>query len=85
MRTIELNEREWEILTKVQRDIDAMMVHLASLSKEQRFQWYKDHQYCQPISFEKEIGGTVYAVTAHFDDKARETTENRVDRILKQN
>jgi len=35
--------------------------------------------------FEKEIGGTVYTVTTHFNDKAKETTENRVGRILNQN
>lgn len=38
-----------------------------------------------PISFEREIGGTVYTVNAHFSDQATETTEGKVKHILSKN
>ena len=46
------------------------MYYLASLSKEQQFQWYREHQYCYPIGFGREIGEIVYIVTAHFSKNA---------------
>ena len=63
---LELTEKEWELYEQEQRKIDSMMYYLAGLSKEQRFQWYREHQYCYPIGFDKEIGGTVYIVTAQI-------------------
>ncbi len=46
--------------------------------------WLKEHQYSHPISFEREIGGTVYTVNAHFSEDA-ETPEGKVKRILNRN
>ena len=83
MKVIELNEREWELLRQVQADIDSMMVCLATLSLEQRFQWYRKHQYCHPVNFEKEIGGTVYSVATYFNESATESIEEKTERILK--
>lgn len=82
---LELTEKEWELCEQEQQKIDAMMCHLASLSKEQRFQWYREHQYCYPIGFERKIGGTVYTVTAHFSENARENVEEKAGRILTRN
>lgn len=79
---IELTEREWTLYNQAQKEIDSMMAYLSTLSREQRFQWYREHQYCQPISFEKEMGGTVYTVTAHFNKKATEDVEEKAARIL---
>ena len=67
---LELTEKEWELYEQEQKKIDSMMYYLASLSKEQQFQWYREHQYCYPIGFEREIGGIVYIVTAHFSKNA---------------
>ncbi|MCI8678487.1 MAG: hypothetical protein HFF46_09200 [Lawsonibacter sp.] len=36
------------------------------------------------MSFEREIGGTVYTVNAHFSEDA-ETADGKVNRILNQN
>lgn len=83
MRVIELNEREWELLRQVQADTDSMMVYLATLSLEQRFQWYREHQYCHPVNFEKEINGTVYSVNACFSQTATESIEEKAVRIFK--
>ena len=82
---LELTEKEWELYEQEQQKIDAMMRYLAGLSKEQRFQWYREHQYCYPIGFDKEIGGTVYTVTAHFNENTSEDVEKKNERILMKN
>ena len=66
---------------KVQQEI----AYLATLNREQRLAWFRERQYPRPISFEREIGGTVYTVNAHFNDKATELTEGKVNHILNQN
>ena len=58
---------------------------LASLPREERLDWLKEHQYSRPISFEREIGGTVYAVNAHFSSDTAEPMEKKVIRILNRN
>lgn len=82
---LDLTEKEWELYEQEQQKIDAMMHYLAGLSKEQRFQWYREYQYCYPVGFEKEIGGTVYTVTAHFNENASEDVEEKAERILTKN
>ena len=79
---LELTEKEWELYEQEQQKIDDLMRYLAGLSKEQRFQWYREHQYCYPVGFDKEIGGTVYTVTAHFNENASENVEKKTERIL---
>ena len=81
---IELTEKQWEIVEEVWASVEKEMAHLATLSREQRLAWFREHQYPRPISFEREIGGTVYTVNAHFS-KGAETTDGKVNRILNQN
>lgn len=83
--TIELTEREQKIFDEVMEQVDKAAVYLAGLSHEERLDWLKEHQYSRPISFEREIGGTIYTVNAHFSESATETTEGKVNRILAQN
>ena len=47
--------------------------------------WLKERQYSYPISFEREIDGTVYTVNACFSENAAGTVEEKVSRILNQN
>lgn len=82
---LNLTEKELELCEREQQKIDAMMRYLAGLSKEQRFQWYQEHQYCCPIGFERDIGGTVYTVTAHFSENASEGVEEKARRIFTKN
>ena len=82
---LELTEREQEIYNEVMKQIDKTAAYLVSLSHEERLAWLKEHQYSHPISFEREIGGTIYTVNAHFSESATETTEGKVNRILAQN
>ena len=81
---IELTEKQWEIVEEVWEKVEQEIPHLATLSREQRLAWFREHQYPHPISFEREIGGTVYTVNAHFSEDA-ETAEGKVSRILDRN
>lgn len=81
---IEFSEKEWEIVEEVWEKVEQEIAHLATLSREQRLAWFREHQYPHPISFEREIGGTVYTVNAHFSEDA-ETAEGKVSRILDRN
>ena len=82
---LELTEREQEIFDEVMERIDETAVFLAGLSHTERLNWLKEHQYSYPISFEREIGGTVYTVNAHFSGDTAETAEEKVNRILARN
>lgn len=83
--TIELTGRQAEIFEEVMERIDETAVYLVSLSHEERLDWLKEHQYSHPISFEREIGGTVYTVKAHFSRSTDEPVEDKVNRILNRN
>ena len=84
MNTIQLKltEKQWEIYEEVMKKVDETAIFLAGLSHEERLDWLKEHQYNYPISFEREIGGTVYTVNAHFSGNAIETVEGKAIRIL---
>lgn len=82
---LELTKREQEIFDEVMERVDETAAFLAGISHAERLNWLKEHQYSHPISFEREIGGTIYTVSAHFSKSATETTEGKVNRILNQN
>ena len=81
---LELTEQEAKIYDEVMEQIEKTAAFLVGLSHEERLDWLREHQYSLPISFEREVGGTVYAVNAHFSKEA-ETTDRKVNRILNQN
>ena len=81
---LELTEKEAKIYDEAMKKADETAVFLAGLSHADRLDWLKKRQYPRPISFEREIGGTVYTVNAHFSKDA-ETAEGKVNRILNQN
>ena len=81
---IELTEKQWEIVEEIWAKVEQETAYLTTLSQEQRLAWFQEHQYPRPISFEREIGGTVYTVNAHFSKEA-ETADGKVNRILSQN
>lgn len=81
---IELTEKQWEIVEEVWEKVEQEIAYLATLSREQRLLWFQEHQYPHPISFEREIGGTLYTVNAYFSENA-ETLEGKVKRILSPN
>ena len=79
-----LTKREQEIFDEVLEKIEETAVFLAGLPHAERLDWLRKHRYCHPISFEREIGDTVYTVNAHFSEDA-ETAEGKVNRILSRN
>ena len=81
---IELTEQEAKIYDEVMEKVKETAAFLASLPHAERLDWLRKHRYCHPISFEREIGDTVYTVNAHFSEDA-ETAEGKVNRILNQN
>ena len=81
---IELTEKQWEIVEEIWAKVEQETAYLTTLSQEQRLAWFQEHQYPRPISFEREIGGTIYTVDAHFSKEA-ETADGKVNRILNQN
>ena len=81
---LELTEKEAKIYDEAMKKADETAVFLAGLSHADRLDWLKKRQYPRPISFEREIGGTVYTVNAHFSEDA-ETAEGKVNRILSRN
>ena len=81
---LELTEKEAKIYDEVMKKADETAVFLAGLSHADRLDWLKKRQYPRPISFEREIGGTVYTVNAHFSEDA-ETADEKVNRILSRN
>ena len=81
---LELTEKEAKIYDEAMKKADETAVFLAGLSHADRLDWLKKRQYPRPISFEREIGGTVYTVNAHFS-KGAETVDGKVNRILNQN
>ena len=80
---IELTEKQWEIVEEIWAKVEQETAYLTTLSQERRLAWFQEHQYPRPISFEREIGGTVYTVNAHFSKEA-ETADGKVNRILNQ-
>ena len=82
---LELTEQEAKIYDEVMEKVDETAAFLAGLSHEKRLDWLKEHQYSHPISFEREIRGTVYTVKAHFSGDTAEPVEDKVNRILNRN
>lgn len=82
---LELTEQEAKIYDEVMEQIEKTAAFLVGLSHEERLDWLREHQYSLPISFEREVGGTVYAVNAHFSNDTAESVEKKVIRILNRN
>ena len=82
---LELTEQEAKICDEVMKKVEETAIFLADLSPTDRLDWLRAHQYSHPISFEREIGDTVYTVKAHFSGDTAETVERKTLRILNRN
>ena len=84
MKIIELKLTPQQALNfeKITALVEETTAFLDSLPQEERLEWQKKCQYPYPIGFEREIGGTVYTVNAHFSSNTAETVEGKVKRIL---
>ena len=62
--------------------IDDITEHLKTLTKEQRIAWFKKNMYIEPLSFTREIDGTIYVVRTFFKEDANENIAEKVQRIV---
>lgn len=62
--------------------IDDITEHLKTLTKEQRIAWFKKNMYIEPLSFAKEIDGTLYVVRTLFKEDAKENIAEKIQRIV---
>ena len=69
---LELTEQEAKIYDEVMEQIEKTAAFLVGLSHEECLAWLREHQYSLPISFEREAGGTIYTVNAHFSSDTAE-------------
>ena len=62
--------------------IDDITDYLKTLTKEQRIAWFKKNMYIEPLSFTKEIDGTIYVVRTFFKEDAKENIAEKIQRIV---
>ena len=62
--------------------IDDITEYLKTLTKEQRIAWFKKNMYIEPLSFTKEIDGTLYVVRTLFKEDAKENIAEKIQRIV---
>ena len=62
--------------------IDDITNHLKTLTKEQRIAWFKKNMYIEPLSFTREIDGTLYVVRTLFKEDAKENIAEKIQRIV---
>ena len=62
--------------------IDDITARLMKMSKEERIDWFRRTQHSHPINFDTEINGTVYSVSAHFNNAANESLLEKAERII---
>ena len=62
--------------------IEDITEHLKTLTKEQRIAWFKKNMYIEPLSFTKEIDGTLYVVRTLFKEDAKENIAEKIQRIV---
>ena len=62
--------------------IDDITARLMKMSKEERIDWFRRPQLPHPINCDTEINGTVYSVSAHFNNAANESLLEKAERII---
>ena len=72
--------------TELNKDIfdifEEITNHLATLTKAERIAWFKKNMYIEPLSFTKEIDGTLYVVRTLFKEDAKENIAEKIQRIV---
>ena len=76
---IELTEEEYNQYLLVRQEYTKL---LDGMSAEERKQFFNKILFRKPISFEKEIDGTVYHVSTHFNSQAKSSVSNRIARLI---
>ena len=79
-----LYDENWnEILDHPLLDaMDQYINDLASLSKEERYQIFKDMMYREPLKYLQEIGNTTYIIRTHFNENGSGKVIDTVNRLM---
>lgn len=62
--------------------IDDITNKLSAMTKEARLEWFKRTMYPEPLDFINEIDGTVYVIRSFFDSTAKESLDEKIQRIV---
>lgn len=54
---------------------------LAQMTEEERLLWFRTYMYIKPLTYVKEIDGTMYGVRTYFDKSTDETIREMLERI----
>ena len=78
---IPLTKEQYELYSTVRKEYIEL---LDNMSEEERKRWFTKLLFRKPINFEKEIDGTVYCVTTHFNSQAKTSVADRIERLIGQ-
>ena len=81
MIKLELVKSEYDYVNNL---LNAQIEKLRSMTSEQRVEWYNNSLFNKTINFTKQIDNTVYTVNTHFNEKANESVNEKIVRILEQ-
>ena len=82
MKYIDQNGHEIEAQGELPALLDEITDYLLTLTREQRIEWFRRTQYPHPIHFRAEVDGTIYTVNAHFNAEAKESLQEKAQRII---
>ena len=54
---------------------------LAQMTEEERLLWFRTYMYIKPLTYVKEIDGSMYGVRTYFDKSTDETIREMLERI----
>ena len=67
---------------ELEQVLQEIMDILASMTREERLAWFRHTMYGTPVTFMREIDGTVYLVRSLFEPDAGENIREKVGRIV---
>jgi len=83
-KAMRLYDENWkEVLDHPLLDaMDQYINDLASLSKEERYQVFKDMMYREPLKYLQEIGSTTYIIRTYFNENGSGKVIDTVNRLM---
>ena len=78
---IHLSDEQYELYCKVRKEYIEL---LDGMTEEERKRWFTKLLFRKAINFEKEIDGTIYCVTTHFNSQAKTSVFDRIERLIEQ-
>lgn len=78
---LDLTKTEYDYVNNL---LNSQIEKLKSMTSKQRIKWYNNSLFNKPINFTKQIDNTVYTVNTHFNEKAYESINEKIVRILEQ-